>query len=110
MEDADLVDGDLLTNEVEINLNVLYVLVLYVVGREVNNDDVVLVDKRDLTKTIVKLLKQLAQPAAIKWMHWNQFVHGFHVTSSATSDHRVHMLLQTSHLSRVDNEPCHLVR
>jgi hypothetical protein len=32
MEDADLVDGDLLTNEVEINLNALYVLVLYVVG------------------------------------------------------------------------------
>jgi hypothetical protein len=32
MEDADLVDGDLLTNEVEVNLNALYVLVLYVVG------------------------------------------------------------------------------
>jgi hypothetical protein len=65
MEDADLVDGDLLTNEVEINLNMLCALVLYGVGGEVDDVDVVIVDKRDPTKRIVKLLKQLAQPTGL---------------------------------------------
>jgi hypothetical protein len=64
MEDADLVDGDL-ANEVEINFNVFSVLVLYGVGEEVDSGDVVAVCNRALAQRIVKLLKQLAQPAGL---------------------------------------------
>jgi hypothetical protein len=46
MKDADVADGNLLRNEVEINLNVLCVLVLNGVGGEVDDANVVTVDKR----------------------------------------------------------------
>jgi hypothetical protein len=48
MEDADIGDGDFLMNEVEINLNVLCVLVLYGVGGEVDSTNVMVVDKHTL--------------------------------------------------------------
>jgi hypothetical protein len=44
MEDADLADGDLLSNKVEINLHMLGVLMLNGVGGEIDNVDVVTVD------------------------------------------------------------------
>jgi hypothetical protein len=57
MEDADITNGDLLTNEVEINLNVLYALVLYEVGGEVDDADIVAIDKCALGQRTMKLLK-----------------------------------------------------
>jgi hypothetical protein len=44
MEDADLADGDLLSNKVEINLHMLGVLMLNGVGGEIDDVDVVTVD------------------------------------------------------------------
>jgi hypothetical protein len=46
MKDANVADGNLLRNEVEINLNVLCALVLNGVGGEVDDANVVAVDKR----------------------------------------------------------------
>jgi hypothetical protein len=65
VEDADLTDGDLLTNEVEINLSVLCALVLDRVGGEVDDADIVAVDKCAPTQKTVKLLKYLAQPTSL---------------------------------------------
>jgi hypothetical protein len=44
MEDADLADGDLLSNKVKINLHMLGVLMLNGVGGEIDDVDVVTVD------------------------------------------------------------------
>jgi hypothetical protein len=57
MEVAYLIDGDLLTNEVEINLNMLCALVLYRVGGEADDIDVVTVDKPASAQKIVNLQK-----------------------------------------------------
>jgi hypothetical protein len=57
MEVAYLIDGDLLTNEVEINLNMLCALVLYRVGGEADDIDVVTVDKPASTQKTVNLQK-----------------------------------------------------
>jgi hypothetical protein len=65
MEDADLADDDLLTNDVVINLNVICVLVLYGVGGEVDGVDVLTIDKHAPTQRTVKVLKQLAQQVGL---------------------------------------------
>jgi hypothetical protein len=57
MKDTNITNSDLLTNEVEINLNVLYALVLYEVGGEVDDADVVTIDKCALGQRTMKLLK-----------------------------------------------------
>lgn len=57
MEVAYLIDGDLLTNEVEININMLCALVLYRVGGEADDIDVVTVDKPASTQKTVNLQK-----------------------------------------------------
>jgi hypothetical protein len=46
MEDADLTDGNLLSDEMKINLHMLRVLMLNGVGGEVHGADVVAVDLR----------------------------------------------------------------
>jgi hypothetical protein len=38
-------NGDLVTDEVEINLNMLHALMLNEVGRQVDNIDIVIIDK-----------------------------------------------------------------
>jgi hypothetical protein len=45
MEDADLVDGNLLSEKMKINIHMLGVLILNRVGGEVHDADVVIVDK-----------------------------------------------------------------
>jgi hypothetical protein len=45
MKDADLADGNLLSDKIKINLHMLGVLMLNVVGGEVHDADVVVVDK-----------------------------------------------------------------
>jgi hypothetical protein len=44
MEDADLTDGNLLSDEMKINLHMLRALMLNGVGEEVHDTDVVAVD------------------------------------------------------------------
>jgi hypothetical protein len=57
MEGIDLTDGDLLANEVEINLNMLCALVLYRVGGDADDIDVVAIDKPASAQRTVNLLK-----------------------------------------------------
>jgi hypothetical protein len=45
VEDADVSDGDLFSDEVKINLNMLRSLMLNEVGGEVDDDDVVAIDE-----------------------------------------------------------------
>jgi hypothetical protein len=45
MEDADLTDGNLLSDEMKINLHMLHALMLNGVGGEVHDADVVAVDE-----------------------------------------------------------------
>jgi hypothetical protein len=45
MEDADLTDGNLLSDEMKINLHMLCALILNGVGGEIHNADVVTVDE-----------------------------------------------------------------
>jgi hypothetical protein len=59
MEDADLADGDLLSNKVEINLHMLDALMLNGVGEEVDDADVVTVDQRAPRQQTLELMEQL---------------------------------------------------
>jgi hypothetical protein len=45
MEDADLTDGNLLSDEMKINLHILHALMLNKIGGEVHGADVVAVDE-----------------------------------------------------------------
>jgi hypothetical protein len=45
MEDADLIDGNLLSDKMKINLHMLGALILNEVGGEVHDADIVAVDK-----------------------------------------------------------------
>jgi hypothetical protein len=48
-------NGNLITDEVEINLNMLYVLILNQVGRQVDSTDIIIVDKGDVGQMGVQL-------------------------------------------------------
>jgi hypothetical protein len=48
MHDADITNGNAFLNEVEVNLDMLHMLVLNGVGREVDNAEIVVVDKSAL--------------------------------------------------------------
>jgi hypothetical protein len=65
MEDADLADGDLLSNKVEINLRMLGALMLNGVGGEVDGADVVAVDQRASRQRTLELMEQLPQPSGL---------------------------------------------
>jgi hypothetical protein len=65
MENADLPDGDL-ADKVKINLHMLGSLMLNGVGGEVDNGDVVVVDKSALGRWAMELVKQLAQQSRFK--------------------------------------------
>jgi hypothetical protein len=57
VEDTNVPDDNALTNEVEINLNMLGALVLNEVGGEVDDTDVVTVDHSDPRQGVVQLYK-----------------------------------------------------
>jgi hypothetical protein len=63
MEDADLTDGDLFSDKIEINLHVLGTLMLNGVGGEVYNVDVVAIDNNAPRRRTLDLMEQLAQPS-----------------------------------------------
>jgi hypothetical protein len=65
MEDADLADGNLLSNKMKINLHRLGALMLNGVGGEVYGVDVVTVDKGAPRRRSLKLVEQLSQPSGL---------------------------------------------
>lgn len=65
MEDPNITDGDALTNEVEVDLNMLHAQMLNIVGGEVHRIDIVAVDKSALVKRLMKLQEKLAQPGGL---------------------------------------------
>jgi hypothetical protein len=65
MEDADLTDGDLFSDKIEINLHVLGTLMLNGVGGEVYNVDVVAIDNNAPRRRTLDLMEQLAQPSGL---------------------------------------------
>ena len=64
MEYTNLTQGDLLANEVGVNLDVLGATMMDGVGGHVECADTVSIDNRHSSNQDVKLLKKLAQPAA----------------------------------------------
>jgi hypothetical protein len=65
MEDADLTDDDLFSDEVKINLHMLGALVLNGVVGEVHNTYVVAVDERTPRWRSLELQQQLSQPGGL---------------------------------------------
>jgi hypothetical protein len=65
MEDADLTDGDLFSDEVQINLHMLGALVLNGVIGEVHGTDVVAVDECTPRRRRLEFQQQLAQPGGL---------------------------------------------
>jgi len=65
VKDPDVSNGNPLTDEVEINLNMLRALVLDGVGGEVHGADVVAVDEGASTERLVELEEELAQPGRL---------------------------------------------
>jgi hypothetical protein len=61
MEDADLADGNLLSDKIKINLHMLGALMLNGVGGEVHSANVVTVDKGALRQQGLELVEQLSQ-------------------------------------------------
>jgi hypothetical protein len=60
MEDADLTDGNLLSDEMKINLHMLHVLMWNRVGGEVHDTDVVAVDESTTQWRSLELMQELA--------------------------------------------------
>jgi hypothetical protein len=65
MEDADLTDGNLLSDKMKINLHMLGALILNGVGGEVHGADIVAVDKYALRRRGLELVEQLTQPSGL---------------------------------------------
>jgi hypothetical protein len=63
MEDTDLIDGNVLSDKMKINLHMLGALMLNGVGGEVHNADIVTVDKSALRRWGLELMEQLTQPS-----------------------------------------------
>jgi hypothetical protein len=65
IEDADLTDGNLLSDKMMINLHMLGALMLNRVGGEVHGTDIVTVDKCAPRRRGLELVKQLMQPSGL---------------------------------------------
>jgi hypothetical protein len=65
MEDADLIDGNLLSDKMKINLHMLGALMLNGVGGEVHDADIITVDKCAPRRRGLKLVEQLTQPGGL---------------------------------------------
>jgi hypothetical protein len=65
MDDADLTDGNLLSDEMKINLYMLRALMLNEVGGEVHDTDVVTVDESVAQWQSLDLMQELAQPGGL---------------------------------------------
>jgi hypothetical protein len=65
MEDADLTDGNILSDKMKINLHMFGALMLNGVGGEVHGADVVAVDKCVPRLRGLELVEQLTQPSGL---------------------------------------------
>jgi hypothetical protein len=65
MKDADLTDSNLLSDEMKINLHMLYALMLNGVGGEVHSADVIAVDESATRWRSLELMQELAQPGGL---------------------------------------------
>jgi hypothetical protein len=65
IEDADLTDGNLLSDKMKINLHMLGALMLNRVGGEVHGTDIVAVDKCAPRRRGLELVEQLMQPSGL---------------------------------------------
>jgi hypothetical protein len=65
MEDADLTDGNLLSDKMKINLHILGALMLNGVGGEVHGVDIVAVDKCAPRRRGLELVERLTQPGGL---------------------------------------------
>jgi hypothetical protein len=65
MEDAYSTDGNLLSDEIKINLHMLRVLMLNGVSGEVHDADVVTVDESAARWQSLELMQELAQPSGL---------------------------------------------
>jgi hypothetical protein len=65
MEDAELTDGNLLSDKMKINLHMLGALMLNGVGGEVHGADIVAVDKCAPRRRGLELVEQLTQPSGL---------------------------------------------
>jgi hypothetical protein len=63
VQDADFTEGDSLSDEVQIDLNMLGSLMLNWVGGGINGTDIITIDHCSATKRAAKLYEELAQPA-----------------------------------------------
>jgi len=63
MEDPDLTQGHLLTDEVDVNLDVLRAPMMYRIGCHVYCTHIITVDNSGRSERDMKLLEKLAQPA-----------------------------------------------
>jgi hypothetical protein len=65
MENADLTDGNLLSDKMKINLYMLGALMLNGIGGEVHGADVVVVDNGAPRRRGLELMEQLLQPSGL---------------------------------------------
>jgi hypothetical protein len=77
MEDVDLTDGNLLSDEMKINLHLLSALMLNGVGGEVHDADVVAVDESAARWRSLELMQELAQPGDLSHTISDSTVLGF---------------------------------
>jgi hypothetical protein len=77
MEDADLTDGNLLSDKMKINLHMLRALMLNGVGGEVHGADVVAVDESAARWRSLELMQELAQPGGLSHTIGDGTVLGF---------------------------------
>jgi hypothetical protein len=77
MEDADLTDGNLLSDKMKINLHMLHALMLNGVGAEVHGADVVAVDESAARWRSLELMQEMAQLGGLSHTIGNDTVLGF---------------------------------
>jgi hypothetical protein len=76
MEDADLIDGNLLSDKMKINLHMLGALMLNGVDEEVYDADIVTVDKCAPRQWGLELVEQLMQPSGLSHAVGNDTILG----------------------------------
>jgi hypothetical protein len=74
MEDADLTNGNLLSDKMKINLHMLGALMLNRVGGEVHNADIITVDKCAPRRQGLELVEQLTQPSDLSHVVGNDMI------------------------------------
>jgi hypothetical protein len=77
IEDADLTDGNLLSDEMKINLHMLCVLMLNEIGGEVHDANVVTVDESAARWWSLELMQELAQPGGLSHTIGDGMILGF---------------------------------